>query len=363
MNILFLNRYRGAHLYGVECWMLRMAGELAARGHTVHLACKSDTQLQQAARDREIPVWPLVERYTLAWLSFFRLRNILRQQAIEVVCVKTWKEVFLTAIAGRGLGIRIFCRRGNNGDIQNLIRHRLAVTLCRPHILVPSAALAREFSAIQWMQGHPIHVVSHGVDMNAGRNITAQPGLPACRCRFVFVGRLSTVKGVDVLLRAWPKVLLRAPGSRLLMVGGHEDADYAAMARDLGIEDSIDFVGYQENVNSWIAASQVLVLPSRREGGGIVALEAMALGLPVIGSDVGGIPEYVENGQTGTIVPVADDVSLAAAMADLALAPERVRAQGTAGRQRMLNNFSLRNSVEHLEQVFATDKQSEKKIP
>lgn len=363
MNILFLNRYRGAHLYGVERWMLRMAGELTARGHKVHLACKSDTQLQQTARDRQILVWPLVERYTLAWLSFFRLRDILRRQAIDVVCVKTWKEVFLATIAGRGLGIRIFCRRGNNGDIQNRIRHRLAVTLCRPQIIAPSAALAREFSAIPWMPGHPIHVVPHGVEMNACRNITAQPGLPACRCRFVFVGRLSAVKGVDVLLRAWPKVLVRAPGCRLLMVGGHEDADYAAMARDLGIADSIDFVGYQADVKPWIAAAQVLVLPSRREGGGIVALEAMALGLPVIGSDVGGIPEHVQQGQTGVIVPVADDVALAAAMADLALAPERIRAQGAAGRQRMLNNFSIRNSVARLEQVLATGRQTGKKSP
>ena len=261
----------------------------------------------------------------------------------------------MVACAGRGLGIRIFCRRGNNGDIQDRLRHRLAVTLCRPLILVPSAALAREFAVIPWMQGRPLYVVPLGVDMNEFHEVTAQPGLPACRFRFVFVGRLSPMKGVDVLLRAWPKVLARVPGSRLLLVGGREDVDYTAMACNLGVADSIDFAGYQENVKPWIAASQVLVLPSRREGGGSVALEAMALGLPVVGSNVGGIPEYVQDGHTGVIVPVANDIFLAAAMVTLSLEPERVRAQGAAGRQRMANEFSLRASVEHLERVFCDE--------
>lgn len=202
------------------------------------------------------------------------------------------------------------------------------------------------------MQGRPLYVVMHGVDMNEFREVKAQPGLPACRFRFVFVGRLSPVKGVDVLLRAWPKVLSRVPGSRLLLVGGPDDVDYAAMAHDLGVADSIDFAGYQKNVKPWIATSQVMVLPSRREGGGIVALEAMALGLPVVGSNMGGIPEYVQNGHTGIIVPVADDISLATAMVALALAPERAHAQGTAGHQRMVNKFSLQASVERLERVF-----------
>ena len=68
--------------------------------------------------------------------------------------------------------------------------------------------------------------------------------------------------------------------------------------------------------------------------------------------NVSGIPEYVPNGETGIIVPVADDVSLAEAMVELALAPDRVRAQGAAGRQRTANEFALRTSVERLEQVF-----------
>lgn len=352
MNILFLNRYRGAYLYGVERWMLRMGRELADRGHAVYVACKGGTCLHRTALNRGIPVWPFSERSALALIARFRLRHFLRRHAIEVICVKTWKEVFLVACASRGLGIRIFCRRGNNGDIQDRLRHRLAVTLCRPRILVPSAALAREFSAIPWMQDRPLYVVPHGVDMDEFLDVMAQPGLPACRFRFVFVGRLSSAKGVDVLLRAWPKVLSRAPGSRLLLVGGPEKVDYAAMACDLGVADSIEFAGYQENVKPWIAASQALVLPSRREGGGLVALEAMALGLPLVGSNVGGIPEYVQNGQTGMIVPVDDDISLAAAMVELALAPERARAQGAAGRQRVANELSLRASTERLERIF-----------
>jgi len=352
MKILFLNRYQGPHLYGIERWMVRMSFELAGRGHAVYLACKTGTRLHRTAQERGIPVWPFIEQPASGWITTLRLRHFLRQHSIEVVCVKTWKEVFRAACAGQGLGIRLFCRRGNTGDVQDRLRDRLMVTFCQPRILVPSAALGREVAAIPWMQGRPLHVVSHGIDMDEFHEVMAQPGLPTCRFRFVFIGRLSPVKGVDILLRAWPRVLARAPGSRLLLVGGHEDVDYAAMARDSGVADSIEFAGYQENVKPWLAASQAMVLPSRREGGGLVVLEAMALGLPVIGSNVGGIPEYVQDGRTGTIVPVADDISLAEAMTALALAPECARAQGTAGRQRVANVFSLRASTECLERVF-----------
>ncbi len=354
MNILFLNRYQGPHLYGIERWMVRMSVELANRGHTVHLACKAGTRLHREAQERGVPVWPFIEKPGLGWITILSLRRFLQRQSIATVCVKTWKEVFWTAGAGHGLDIQLFCRRGNSGDVPDRLWPRLAVTFCQPHILVPSSALGREVAAIPWMQGRPLHVVSHGVEMDEFKTVPAQTGLPECNFRFIFVGRLSPAKGVDILLRAWPRVLARAPGSRLLLVGGHEDVDYVAMAHALGIANSIDFAGYQKNVKPWIAAAQAMVLPSRREGGGLVILEAMALGLPVIGSNVGGIPEYVQDGRTGTIVPVADDIALAEAMTALALAPACAQAQGIAGRQRVTNEFSLQTSTKTLERAFCS---------
>ena len=354
MNILFLNRYQGPHLYGIERWMVRMSLELAGRGHTVHLACKAGTRLHRTAQERNILVWPFIEKPGLGWITVLRLRGFLQRQSVTTVCLKTWKEVCWAACAGHGLNIQLFCRRGNSGDVPDRLGPRLAVTLCQPHILVPSTALGREVASIPWMQGRPLHVITHGVDMDEFGAVPAQTGLPECRFRFVFVGRLSPAKGVDILLRAWPRVLARAPGSRLLLVGGHEEVDYMAMARVLGVADSLDFAGYQENVKPWIATAQAMVLPSRREGGGLVILEAMALGLPVIGSNVGGIPEYVQDGRTGTVVPVADDRALAEAMTALALAPARARTQGLAGRQRVANEFSLRTSTETLERVFGS---------
>lgn len=352
MNIVFYNRYRGDCLYGVELWMLRMAQELAGRGHAVVFACRRGSALEKAALERGLAIEAVPEIPAFGLAAVFQLRALLRARRTEAVCVKTWKELYRAAFAGRGLGCRIFCRRGANGDIADRLQHRLAVTLCRPRILVPSEALRREFGAVPWMRGRPIHVIPHGVDMRRFQDAPPAAALPPCPFRFVFVGRLEPVKGVDVLLRAWPQVLARAPGRRLLLVGAEEHANYRVMARSAGVADSVEWAGYQQDVRPWLAAANALVLPSRREGGGLAALEAMAMGLPVIGSNVGGIPEYVLDGATGRIVPPADERALAEAMTEFALAPEKVRVFGLAARRRVETEFSLDSSVARLEHVL-----------
>jgi glycosyltransferase involved in cell wall biosynthesis len=330
--------------------MLRMARELAARGHDIHLACLPGTALCRMATEWNVPAWELSD----GWNAASRFRCLLRENAVEAVCVKTWKELYRAAWAGRGLGLRLFCRRGNNGDLADRWQHRLAVTLCRPCILTPSQALAREFAAIPWMRNRPIHAIPHGVDLARFQHVQPASGLAACRFRFAFIGRLTPVKGVDMLLRAWPKVTARAPGCRLLLIGGEESThDYRALVRRLSIEDSIEWGGYQADVRPWLAGAHALVLPSRREGGGLVALEAMAMGLPVIGSNVGGIPEYVQDGITGRIVPPEQLETLADAMVALALDPEQARTLGQAGRRRISDEFSLQASAARLESVFA----------
>jgi glycosyltransferase involved in cell wall biosynthesis len=129
------------------------------------------------------------------------------------------------------------------------------------------------------------------------------------------IGRLVPQKAIHVLLDATPALLEADPATRVLVVGdGPLRSALEAQARELGIAHAVEFAGYQEDVVSAYAAMDVFVLPSRDEGFGLVFLEAMAVGVPVIGTRVIGSEDAVEDGTTGLLVPYADAPALAQAV-------------------------------------------------
>lgn len=140
------------------------------------------------------------------------------------------------------------------------------------------------------------------------------------------VARLDRVKGVDLLARAWPAVVRRIPGARLLLVGHGDLVDEVSSILEAeGVLDSVIFAGYRQDVSHLLHAADVLALPSRSEGMPLAALEALASGVPVVAHAVGGVPELVRDGANGVLVPVDVD-ALATALADV-LADDRLRQQ------------------------------------
>ena len=121
------------------------------------------------------------------------------------------------------------------------------------------------------------------------------------------VARLEPEKGHPTLLEAWPLVLRAVPDAYLLIVGEGSRRDaLEAQARELRIAHRVVFTGRRDDVPAVTAALDVAVLPSYREAQGLVILEAMALSRPVVASNVGGIPEMIEDGVTGLLVPPHD---------------------------------------------------------
>lgn len=132
------------------------------------------------------------------------------------------------------------------------------------------------------------------------------------------VARLEPEKGHPTLIDAWPQVLRGIPDAHLLVVGeGSRREALEAQVADRGIGDRVTFTGRRDDVPAVTAALDVAVLPSYREAQGLTILEAMALSRPVIASNVGGIPEMVEDGRTGLLVPPHDPEALARAITRL----------------------------------------------
>jgi N-acetyl-alpha-D-glucosaminyl L-malate synthase BshA len=156
----------------------------------------------------------------------------------------------------------------------------------------------------------------------------------------VHVSNFRPVKRATDCIRILDLLRHRHP-CRLLMVGQGPDLPAAReLARSLGLSSRIDFVGEQHDVAGWLAAADILLLPSQAEAFGMAALEAMATGLPVVASHAGGLPEVVEDGVSGRLLPVGDLQAMADAILELLKDPDLANALGEKGRRRARDLFS-----------------------
>jgi glycosyltransferase involved in cell wall biosynthesis len=168
-----------------------------------------------------------------------------------------------------------------------------------------------------------------------------------------YAGRLAAVKGVDDLLRAVPIVRAHVPEARLEVAGdGPERAQLERLAHDLGVADRVAFLGWQDDVRSILRRWAVFAQPSLFEGFGVSALEAMAEGLPVVATDVGGLPELVLDGVTGSLVPAHDPARLAEALRMLLLDPAARARLGASARSRAAEHFSVPRMAAEVESVY-----------
>ncbi len=179
-------------------------------------------------------------------------------------------------------------------------------------------------------------------------------GVPEGEVVFGTVGRLVPTKGQSYLIDAFSRVQKKIPNSRLVIVGeGLLFNKLAKQTDELGISSRVLFTGYREDVLELIRGLDVFVLPSLAEGLSIALLEAMASRLPVIASNVGGIPEVFGNSRCGRLVTSRDVDSLFAAMLEIGnLAGDKKKALGEEGRNRIEKEFTSDVMLKHIEEVY-----------
>ena len=230
------------------------------------------------------------------------------------------------------------------------------------HLVAVSRAIVRKLED-EGRVGAPISLIYNGVDLARYSEQAACPTLlseyqiPAGAPIVGIVARLEAEKGHPTLLEAWPAVLGAAPDARLLVVGeGSQRELLEAQASSLGLLDgrssSITFTGRRDDVPAVTAALDVAVLPSYREAQGLSILEAMALSRPVVASAVGGIPEMIDDGRTGILVPPHDPGALAAAIVKLIENPDLAARIGRAGHDLVHERFCVEQMVRAVETIY-----------
>jgi N-acetyl-alpha-D-glucosaminyl L-malate synthase BshA len=161
----------------------------------------------------------------------------------------------------------------------------------------------------------------------------------------IHVSNFRPVKRINDIIEATAEILKKIP-VRLLMVGDGPDRHAAEVrSRELGISDSISFLGSQDNIEKILPCADIFLLPSEFESFGLSALEAMACGVATVATNAGGIPEVVEDGVTGRLVPVGDIKALAQATIEILEDPEQLRSMGIAARARAKRLFRIENII------------------
>jgi len=221
------------------------------------------------------------------------------------------------------------------------------------HIRHADAVIAPSREVARWVRGVRPDVVYAGVEPEAEASgsvalVPAKIGKTiGTACRLVPVKDLMTLVGALVRLRDdMPDVHLEIAGD------GPERARLESEVAARGLSGAVTFLGWRADIRAVMSGWDVFGLPSREEAFPIAALEAMALGLPVVASAVGGVPELVLDGQTGWLVPPGDPDALAQRLGALLLDPELRRAMGAAGRDHVRWHFSVEQMVNAIAQIY-----------
>jgi glycosyltransferase involved in cell wall biosynthesis len=205
----------------------------------------------------------------------------------------------------------------------------------------------------------PVETVHHGAEPAvlerppSGDRVRAELGIPEDAPLVGTVANLKAHKGLDQLLEAAVEVRRRVPSARFVVVGqGPMETPLRAQAAATGLDGVVTFAGFRTDALRIAAAMDVFVLSSHHEGLSIALVEAMALGRPVVVTRVGGLPEVVDDGQEGLLVPPGDPAALAAGIAALLGDGDLRRRMGEAARRRA-RGLDVRHAVRRTEELYA----------
>ncbi len=231
-------------------------------------------------------------------------------------------------------------------------------------VIAVSEAVARSLVA-NGVSESRITVISNGIDLLPfdEHKIGATTQDESVRSRHtaataptvVAIGRLSPEKGFDLLIDAFETVVQSVPDATLRIAGdGPERADLEARASRSPVAERIRLLGRLDDTVPLLRSATVVAVPSRQEGQGLVALEAMAARRPVVATAVGGLMETIVPNETGLLVSPESPVALAEALVALLLTPERCRTFGENGRQRVERHYTLERMMDKIQSLYAS---------
>lgn len=345
---------------GGEVQVFLLLEGLRERGQQVLLIAPPGSQAQAEAQRRGIACEAVAMRSDADLLSVWRLREVLQAKRPDIVHLHTGRATWLGGMAAKWAGVPAITTRRMDREVRRNHRNRwIYRSLVRRAVAIsgPVAQLLREGGVPE----AKVRVIYSSIDAARFQGVLEVErvrrslGAPADRENCMVVLALASLvhrKGIDVLLDALALSTQQQQIQVWIAGEGEERVTLERQAQALGLSDRVRFLGRRPDARDLLHACDVYCLPSRREGLGVSALEALAVGRPVIGTRVGGLAEVVEDGICGRLVPAEDPRALAAALDELASDCQRRTRWGAAARQSLERGYLASQMVESYDKLY-----------
>ncbi|MBI5469514.1 MAG: glycosyltransferase [Deltaproteobacteria bacterium] len=294
----------------------------------------------------------------------FRLAAFLKREKIQILHLHNSTAYFYGVIAGKLAGTPVVIYTEHARDVRPNMKVRVAdrvLSVFTDRVVAVAGFIKKNLVEQEWFDPLKITIAYNGVDgsrfsaANDTAGIKKELGLGERSKVVGIVARLDPIKNHRSLIEAMDKVVKEFPDSVLLIIGdGPLRGELTELVSRLGLEKNIRLLGTRGDVERLLSIFDVFVLSSLSEGLPLTLLEAMASGRPIIATGVGGIPEVIENGVDGIIVPPGNTESLAKAITGLLNDRDRALKMGVMAKRKFDLRFSLDGMIRRYEEIYAS---------
>ena len=358
-TVLFVSNF-GTFFGGGEVSLFELIRRLDSSKYRRVVVCPDKGDFYSGVESLGVPV-QVVKMPSLKGLGLFYLPSSVRQflalikeQDVEIIHANSSRCIMYAGPSGKVSGVPVVWHVRVTDTDPILDRF---LTMLSDRIIVNSQSVLKRFSFVK--QPSSISLVYNGVDLKkfarsvCGESIRKEYSIDRDEKIVTIIGRLDGLKGHRYFLEAASRVLDGSRKVRFLIVGdGMVREELEVLSRKLDVARSVIFCGQRNDVPEILAASDVVVSASLKEGFGRVIIEAMAMTKPVIATSVGGVPEIDQDGESGILVQPEDCQGLASAMISVMDNAEIALKLAVGGEKRARENFSLEKHIREIEEIY-----------
>lgn len=342
-------------------------------GHQAVVISPSEGPFTELLRKKEIPVFLIPVQNTYSFQRAFQLARLIKREKVDLIHSHgTVPLNIISRLAAKLSGVPCISHihAENVFNANPLVRQcqifldNWTTQFCYKLIAVSNAT--KQSLVKQGIHPDRIEVIVNSIDPNRIRcsqsreEIFRTFRIDSKKRLIGVIGRLSPTKGLEDFLKAMREITQQVPDVVGIIVGedleqkGKYQRELQELSRSLNLNGAVMFTGFQQDPFSFLNAMEFFVFPSLREGMPLAILEAMCLKKAVVATHVGGIPEVVQKGETGVLIPPADSGALAQAVLKLLDDPERTKEMGEAGYKRVKEYFSESRMIDQIRELYQT---------
>lgn len=337
----------------------RTLNELIAmreRGHELAVVSRPGARIIERAKEAGFATFTVDMRGAIDFPAIFKLRRVMREFGADIVNTHSGRDTQLAGMAARSMRNRPRLVRTRHLALP--ITSKFSYSVLPDHVVTVSK-FVENYLVEAGIARQKITTVPTGVDFSrydrstVAGNLRAELGLSADALLIGTVAILRAKKGHAEILDAVPAVLQRFPNTHFVFAGdGAQTANLTARIAADGLGDRVHLLGLRRDVTNILASLDVFVLPTHQEALGTAFIEAGAMGLPTVATNVDGVPEVIQDGLTGLLVPVHDGAAIAAALCKLLADPAYRQGMGANAAEFVRRKFSREAMAEGMELLY-----------